>query len=83
MRDKVDDRNFKLKRQLEMQLEQKYPDYYSKYSLVTFKPELGYHDAMTQGRSQDQLLLSICDKVNDISEINIEGVLDQLKILKV
>jgi len=82
MRDKVDDKNFMMKRKLEMKLEQQYPEYYSKYSLVTFKPDLGYHDAMVQGRNQDKMLLDICDKVNDISEIDIKGVFEQLKNLE-
>ena len=81
MQDKVDDRNFMMKRKLEMQLEQTYPEYYSKYSLVTFKPELGYLQAMTQGRNQDRFLLNICDKATDISEINIEEVFNQLKAI--
>jgi kynurenine 3-monooxygenase len=79
MRDKVDDKNFKLKRQLEMQLEQQYPEYYSKYSLVTFKPDLGYHDAMVQGRNQDSMLLDICDKVDSVSDVNLSDVFNQLK----
>lgn len=60
MRDKVDDVPFMRKRQIEMQLEQSYPDYYSKYSLVTFKPEMDYSQAMRQGRAQDKLLLDLC-----------------------
>jgi kynurenine 3-monooxygenase len=79
MRDKVDDKNFKLKRQLEMQLEQQYPEYYSKYSLVTFKPDLGYHDAMVQGRNQDSMLLDICDRVDSVSDVNLSDVFNQLK----
>ncbi len=60
MRDHVDDVEFKRKRQIEMQLEQQYPDYYSKYSLVTFRPDLSYEQAMKQGRGQDKLLLEMC-----------------------
>lgn len=64
MRDHVDDVNFMRKRKLEMQLEQQFPDYYSKYSLVTFKPQLAYEQAMQQGRKQDQLLLKWCSDDN-------------------
>ena len=64
MRDKVDDLAFIKKRQLEMQLEQAYDDYYSKYSLVTFRPELPYAHAMELGRKQDELLLDICTNEN-------------------
>ena len=64
MRDKVDDVPFKRKRRMEIQLEQMYPDYYSKYSLVTFRPELPYSDAKRQGRKQDELLMEICSQDN-------------------
>lgn len=60
MQDRVDDEDFMKKRKLEMQLEQQFPDYYSKYSLVTFQPDLPYSKAMQQGRAQDELLLKIC-----------------------
>ncbi|MEL6820619.1 MAG: NAD(P)/FAD-dependent oxidoreductase [Calditrichota bacterium] len=62
MRDHVDDVNFMRKRKIEMQLEQQFPDYYSKYSLVTFKPNLPYEQAMKQGRQQDAMLLEICSR---------------------
>ena len=60
MRDHVDDVAFMRKRKIEMQLEQQFPDYYSKYSLVTFQPNLSYEQAMKRGRKQDQLLLEMC-----------------------
>jgi len=60
MQDKVDDEAFIRKRKIEMQLEQTYPDYYSKYSLVTFQEDLPYEAAMIRGRQQDELLLKIC-----------------------
>jgi kynurenine 3-monooxygenase len=56
----VDDADFKAKRQLEMQLEQTFDDYYSKYSLVTFRPDIDYAQAMQQGRQQDEILLNLC-----------------------
>ncbi len=68
MRDHVDDQAFMRKRQIEMQLEQQYPDYYSKYSLVTFKPELPYERAMIRGRQQDEILLKICQR-DDFEQI--------------
>ena len=64
MRDKVDDVPFMRKRKIEMQLEQQFPDYYSKYSLVTFQPDLPYQQAMKQGRNQDDLLLQMCSDDN-------------------
>lgn len=73
MRDKVDDQAFIRKRKIEMQLEQKYPDYYSKYSLVTFRPELPYAEAMKQGRRQDKILLEICGR-SDYKDLSIEHI---------
>jgi len=81
MQDKVDDRDFKRKRQLEMQLEQKYKDYYSKYSLVTFRPDLPYADAMSLGRKQDELLLKLCAD-HEPSELNLDEVMQQIKKLE-
>ncbi|MEL6252598.1 MAG: NAD(P)/FAD-dependent oxidoreductase [Bacteroidota bacterium] len=71
MRDHVDDLNFMRKRKIEMQLEQEFPDYYSKYSLVTFQPKLPYEKAMIRGRKQDQLLLDLCSK-DDFDQIPLE-----------
>lgn len=71
MRDHVDDIAFMRKRQIEMQLEKKYSDYYSKYSLVTFQAELPYNEAMIQGRAQDKLLLELCSR-KDFDQIPLE-----------
>ncbi len=64
MRDHVDDKAFMRKRKVEMQLEQQFPDYYSKYSLVTFQPKLPYEKAKKRGRKQDELLLEMCSNEN-------------------
>ena len=77
MQDRVDDADFMKKRKIEMQLEQQYPAYYSKYSLVTFRPELPYFQAMKQGRVQDELLLRICSQ-KDLADISLEEVYQQL-----
>ncbi len=71
MCDKVDDVPFMRKRKIEMQLEQQFPDYYSKYSLVTFQPNLPYQDAMNRGRKQDALLLQMCSN-DDFENIPLE-----------
>ena len=60
MRDHVDDAAFVKKRGIEMQLEQTFPTYYSKYSLVTFDEDVSYAEAMRRGRKQDELLLALC-----------------------
>lgn len=71
MVDHVDNPDFVAKRKLEIQLEQTYDDYYSKYSLVTFKPELSYHEAMVKGRKQDEFLLELCqqERVPNLEEV--------------
>jgi len=81
MQDRVDDEDFMKKRKLEMQLEQKFPDYYSKYSLVTFKPDLPYAQAMKLGRAQDDLLLKICIN-EDLEKLSLEEIHEELKKLR-
>ncbi|WP_299275726.1 NAD(P)/FAD-dependent oxidoreductase [uncultured Psychroserpens sp.] len=62
MRDHVANPLFKEKRKIEMTLEQQFPnDYFSKYSLVTFNENIGYHEAMTRGRAQDKAILNMLD----------------------
>jgi kynurenine 3-monooxygenase len=64
MQDTVDDPDFIKKRVLEMQLERTLPDYYSKYSLVTFREEMSYENAMNQGRAQDEYLLQLVSSLD-------------------
>ncbi len=60
MRDHVANPLFKQKRQLEMQLEEQFPEaYFSKYSMVTFNEDIGYNEAMTKGRAQDKAILNM------------------------
>lgn len=77
MRDKVSDPVFIRKRKLERQLEETYPDYYSKYSMVTFKDEWGYHKAMEQGNRQDAILMDIC-KDESVFNRSLDDVLQEL-----
>ena len=68
MRDHVANPIFKQKRKIEMELERSFPTQYSsKYSLVTFNEQLGYHEAMTKGRIQDEILLKMIE-AGEISE---------------
>jgi kynurenine 3-monooxygenase len=83
MQEKVNDPAFIKKRKLEMLLEQNYPEYFSKYSLVTFKPKMSYNSAMQLGRSQDRLLLEKCRKIDEIEEINQDELMNELKNLAV
>jgi kynurenine 3-monooxygenase len=53
---------FQAKRKLEMAFEATFPnDYYSKYSLVTFKEKVPYSQAMKLGRAQDKAILNLLD----------------------
>ena len=81
MQDKVDDEVFIKKRKVELQLEQQFKDYYSKYSLVTFRPELPYSRAMHLGRKQDKLLMEICGKEQN-SGLSLEEIHQRLMALQ-
>jgi kynurenine 3-monooxygenase len=78
MRDKVADPVFIRKRKLERQLEETFPDYYSKYSMVTFKDQLGYHEAKTLGNRQDEVLMDMCQD-ESVFERSLESVLEELR----
>ena len=81
MRDKVTDPIFKKKREIEMQLEEKYKDYSSKYSMVTFNDNIRYSEAMKRGRKQDELLLELC-KDSVVDNTSLENIYTQLKAIK-
>lgn len=82
MRDHVANPIFRKKRQLEHQLENTYDDYHSKYSLVTFQPQIPYAIAKDLGNKQDHLLMTLCEKTEDITSLDINDVYQQLKALK-
>ncbi len=71
MRDAVADPVFQKKRELETLLEQKFPDYFSKYSMVTFREDLPYAVAKEKGNAQDKLLMEICANVESVNEIDL------------
>lgn len=78
MRDATADPIFNRKRQLELRLESESDDYYSKYSLVTFRPDLPYHRAMKQGRLQNEFLYKLAKENEDITSLDLEVVKAQL-----
>lgn len=82
MRDHVADPTFRKKRALEHQLENSYEDYHSKYSLVTFQPEVPYATALDLGNRQDALLMDLCADVEDMTSIDIEQTYQKLKALR-
>lgn len=81
MRDKVNDEEFQRMRKLEHILENTYPEYHSKYSMVTFHPEFPYSVAKIKGNKQNEYLLNLCKNITDIQKINIRDVYEKLKNL--
>ncbi len=81
MRDAVADPVFQKKRELETKLEQTFPDYFSKYSMVTFREDLPYKIAKEKGNAQDKLLMEICANVENVSEIDLNEVMEKIKAI--
>ena len=81
MRDATADPVFQRKRELETRLEQSYPDYFSKYSMVTFRKDLPYAVAKEKGNAQDRLLMDICSRVPDSSRIELSDVMKKIREL--
>ena len=81
MRDRVADPVFQRKRELETKLEQTYPDYFSKYSMVTFREDLPYAVAKENGNAQDELLMQICAETPDSSQIEPSDVMSKIREL--
>ncbi|HVF47822.1 MAG TPA: FAD-dependent monooxygenase [Pyrinomonadaceae bacterium] len=79
MRDAVADQVFVRKRELETRLEQTYPDYFSKYSMVTFREDLPYLVAKERGKAQDNLLMGICAEVESVAELDLDNVMARLR----
>ncbi|MEK7855778.1 MAG: hypothetical protein AAB288_06790 [Acidobacteriota bacterium] len=79
MRDATADPVFQRKRELETKLEQTYPDYFSKYSMVTFREDLPYSLAKEKGNAQDRFLMEICSTVDNVSEVDIESVIERIR----
>lgn len=78
MRDAVADPVFLRKRELETKLEQAYPDYFSKYSMVTFREDLPYSEAKERGNAQDRKLMEICERVTNVNELDLDLIYRQL-----
>lgn len=81
MRDATADPVFQRKRVLETKLEQTYPDYFSKYSMVTFREDLAYMKAKELGNQQDQLLMEICSSEHHIENLDLAAIIGRLRQL--
>ncbi|HQW54970.1 MAG TPA: NAD(P)/FAD-dependent oxidoreductase [Saprospiraceae bacterium] len=82
MRDKTGDALFQMKRNVETRLEKNFPRYYSKYSLVTFRDDIPYEEAMKRGRKQDEWLMNFLQTHTEVKDSDLASVaaeLDQLK----
>jgi kynurenine 3-monooxygenase len=79
MRDATADPVFQRKRELETRLEQTYPDYFSKYSMVTFREDLPYSEAKEKGNAQDRLLMEICRRMEYGDDIDLEVVINAIQ----
>lgn len=80
MRDAVADPVFVRKRELETRLEQTFPDYFSKYSMVTFREDLPYSVAKEKGNAQDRLLMEICAGIENVGDLNLEEVMTRIRL---
>ena len=79
MRDHVANPIFQEKRKIEMALEEHYPDQYaSKYSLVTFNEDIGYEQAMIQGRAQDKAILNMLDDGRLTTNDDLKSILERV-----
>lgn len=78
MRDAVADPVFLRKRELETKLEQTFPGYFSKYSMVTFREDLPYSEAKRKGNAQDRKLMEICGRVGKVDDLDLELIYNQL-----
>jgi kynurenine 3-monooxygenase len=81
MRDAVADPIFQKKRELETKLEQTFPDYFSKYSMVTFREDLPYTVARDKGNAQDKLLMEVCANVESVSKLDLNEVIKRIKTI--
>jgi kynurenine 3-monooxygenase len=79
MRDAVANPVFVRKRELETKLEQTFPDYFSKYSMVTFREDLPYSVAKQKGNAQDNLLMTICTEVDDVKDLDLNAVMEKIR----
>ena len=82
MRAATADPVFLLKRKIELTLEQKYPDYFSKYSMVTFREDLPYSYAMQKGRAQDRVLMDYAATLTDFESFDEAVALELVRKIK-
>ncbi|HEX6928256.1 MAG TPA: FAD-dependent monooxygenase, partial [Gammaproteobacteria bacterium] len=81
MRDAVRDPAFHLRKQVEFELERRFPGrFIPRYSMVMFHPEISYADALARGEKQQRILEKLtrgCADLKDIRLDNAEGQLEE------
>lgn len=83
MRAATADPVFLLKRKMELHLEQNFPDYFSKYSMVTFREDLPYAYAMKKGRIQDQILMKYAAEIHSFDHFDENEALKRLSEIEI
>ena len=81
MRDATADPVFQRKRELETKLEQAFPDYFSKYSMVTFREDMPYAVAKELGNAQDRVLMEVAASVDSIKSLDLEQIMMKVRSL--
>lgn len=80
MKEHTADPLFQQKRKLETAFEAQFPnEYYSKYSLVTFKDDISYLEAKKIGRAQDKTILDLFAKGKINDEMDLRTKLELVK----
>jgi hypothetical protein len=49
--------------------------------MVTFREDLPYSVAKERGNAQDRVLMEICERVDDVSQLAVAEVLERLREL--
>ena len=70
MRDRVGDPRFLFRKQVELALQEKYPDrFVPKYSMVTFL-RVPYATALRRGQVQDRMLSDLCEHIDRVEDLD-------------
>lgn len=81
MRDSVADPDYVLKRQIERELEARYPDkFVPGYSQVTFS-SIPYAEALKRRIQQDEVLSKLCQSVRSLDEVDFEHTIQLMNQL--
>ena len=58
--------------------EKTFPEYSSKYNLVTFNEDTPYSVAMHKGRAQDAFLLAFCEGLEHVDDVDLGRLVEEL-----